>query len=77
MLEITTTDSEIVKISNVTSHWFNRLPRKKKVLALLERIRNRECVVCINRKTMNCPNTVLCMRTDEKPYFKIKDSYEV
>ncbi len=33
---------------------------------------NFSCDICINKKTMKCPNSSLCYNTEEKPYFKSK-----
>lgn len=32
--------------------------------------KKRNCNNCINKKTMNCPNSSLCYETSNKPYFK-------
>ena len=34
--------------------------------------KQKSCDMCINWKTMNCPNSSLCYNTEEKPYFKSK-----
>lgn len=34
--------------------------------------KKKSCDMCINWKTMNCPNSSLCYNTEEKPYFKSK-----
>lgn len=34
--------------------------------------RNKDCDMCIKKKTMECPNSSLCYSTENKPYFKSK-----
>ena len=36
-----------------------------------ERFKRKDCCICVNRKTDNCPNSRLCFITREIPYFKI------
>lgn len=38
----------------------------------LAMIHNKDCKVCKHRQKMSCPNTSLCMCTDDKPYFESK-----
>ena len=33
---------------------------------------NKKCETCIKRKTMYCPNSIKCMATDDKPYYRNK-----
>ena len=33
---------------------------------------NKECETCIKRKTVYCPNSIECMATDDKPYYRNK-----
>ena len=44
--------------------------RKKKVQEL---IRTRNCYVCKNLGTMDCPNSSLCWSTSDRPYFIPKE----
>lgn len=34
--------------------------------------KNKDCDMCIKKKTMECPNSSLCYNTENKPYFKSK-----
>lgn len=34
--------------------------------------KNKNCDMCIKKKTMECPNSSLCYNTENKPYFKSK-----
>lgn len=76
-----TYDIGTVHIANVTYRWYHRLfcifPKSRRVMKLLTKIGMRECKVCANYKNMGCPNSSLCMCTEDKPYFKLKDLYEV
>ena len=33
---------------------------------------DKKCETCIKRKTMHCPNSIKCMATDDKPYYRNK-----
>lgn len=33
---------------------------------------DKKCETCIKRKTMYCPNSIKCMATDDKPYYRNK-----
>lgn len=41
---------------------------KKEIIAE----KNKDCDMCIKKKTMECPNSSLCYNTENKPYFKSK-----
>lgn len=42
------------------------------LIDIIKAEKQKSCDMCINKKTMNCPNSNLCYDTEEKPYFKSK-----
>jgi len=66
------------KIIKIYSRFFGRLfPTAKKIAKFRKRLEERDCRLCINYKTMNCPNSALCMCTEHKPFFEPRDVYEI
>nr|DAV93898.1 MAG TPA: hypothetical protein [Caudoviricetes sp.] len=33
-------------------------------------LKNKDCDMCIKKKTMECPNSSLCYNKENRPYFK-------
>lgn len=42
------------------------------IVEIIKAEKRKSCDMCINKKTMNCPNSSLCYSTENKPYFKSK-----
>lgn len=63
----------IILSSGICMYFYNKLERKR---IRQEFIEKRDCCVCANRGTMNCPNSSLCWSTSDKPYFEPKEEDE-
>lgn len=42
------------------------------IVDIIKAEKNKNCEMCIKRKTTECPNSSLCYDTEEKPCFKSK-----